>query len=332
MFKYREQDKFFIYDRPKYIGVKYYLKYFIILIYEIIIKIILYFYNKKLRKINREKKYYISICSIFKNEAKYFEEWLEYHMMIGVEHFYLYNNFSEDNYLEILAPYVEKGIVTLIEWPIAQGQLSAYDNCYTNFKEESQWICFLDLDEFICMYDELNIKNWLKKYINYPSIVVYWKMFGTSGKINREKELVIEEFNISWEKLLDIGKVFFNTNFIMKKNNVHSVETEINFWGIKLKIPNINEFKRVIKGGINRASIKKEFTIQINHYWSRTFSEYINNKMKRGDVFFNYQRINLEYFYLHEIKNKSCDYKIYRFLIKLKEQILEKNNSKEEKK
>ena len=39
-----------------------------------------------------EKKYKLSICAIFKNEANYLKEWIEYHRMVGVEHFYLYNS------------------------------------------------------------------------------------------------------------------------------------------------------------------------------------------------------------------------------------------------
>ncbi len=59
-----------------------------------------------------------AVCAIFKNESVFLKEWLEYHLLIGVEHFYLYNNFSEDNYQDILAPYIEKGQVTLTEWPV----------------------------------------------------------------------------------------------------------------------------------------------------------------------------------------------------------------------
>ena len=51
------------------------------------------FYKKKERK----TLYYSSICAIFKDEARFLREWLEYHRLIGIEHFYLYNNFSTDD-------------------------------------------------------------------------------------------------------------------------------------------------------------------------------------------------------------------------------------------
>ncbi len=57
-----------------------------------------------LRHPKYNKKYSITICGIFKNEASYLKEWIEYHEMIGIEHFYLYNNNSDDNYRDILQP------------------------------------------------------------------------------------------------------------------------------------------------------------------------------------------------------------------------------------
>ena len=66
---------------------------------------------------NEGTQYKVTICAIFKNEGPYLREWLEYHMMIGVEHFYMYNNCSDDDYLTILKPYIDDNIVTLIDWP-----------------------------------------------------------------------------------------------------------------------------------------------------------------------------------------------------------------------
>lgn len=80
------------------------------------------------------KEYTVAVCAIFKNESVFLKEWLEYHLLIGVEHFYLYNNFSEDNYQDILAPYIEKGQVTLTEWPVQFGQLPAYKDCFQKQK------------------------------------------------------------------------------------------------------------------------------------------------------------------------------------------------------
>lgn len=69
------------------------------------------------KKDKRKLKYMVSFCLIFKNEAPFLKEWLDFHLTVGVDHFYLYNNNSDDNFREILEPYIGLGIVTLIEWP-----------------------------------------------------------------------------------------------------------------------------------------------------------------------------------------------------------------------
>ena len=54
-------------------------------------------------------KGYLSVCAIYKNEARYLAEWLEFHLLAGVEHFFLYNNDSTDDHREVLAPYLRAG-------------------------------------------------------------------------------------------------------------------------------------------------------------------------------------------------------------------------------
>ena len=34
--------------------------------------------------------YDLAVAAIFKDEARYLKEWLDYHLLAGVEHFYLY--------------------------------------------------------------------------------------------------------------------------------------------------------------------------------------------------------------------------------------------------
>eukprot|EP01024_Parvocaulis_polyphysoides_P009844 TRINITY_DN13199_c0_g1_i1.p3 TRINITY_DN13199_c0_g1~~TRINITY_DN13199_c0_g1_i1.p3 ORF type:complete len:138 (-),score=4.69 TRINITY_DN13199_c0_g1_i1:75-488(-) len=48
------------------------------------------------------KKYNVSIGTIFKNEAQYLLEWIAYHTIIGIEHFYLFNDDSTDEFMEVL--------------------------------------------------------------------------------------------------------------------------------------------------------------------------------------------------------------------------------------
>ena len=92
--------------------------------------------------------YRLAICAMFKNEAPWLKEWILYHHeVLKVDHFYLYNNDSTDQYKEILQPFIDQQWVELIDWssntpshqtygtfmdaPWSSIQLGAYNDCLT---------------------------------------------------------------------------------------------------------------------------------------------------------------------------------------------------------
>lgn len=309
------KDKLLIGDESTKITFKGTIKRMLSPFFDILYKIILGINRPK--KVS--KKYYLSVCGIFKDEAHNMQEWIEYHQIVGVQHFYLYNNFSTDNYIEVLKHYIEKGIVTLIDWPVPKGQMTAYKNCFETYGRDSQWIAYIDFDEFICPYNESKIPEWLRKFENYPSIAIYWKMFGTSGQVKHDfSKLDIEQYIVSWEKLYIGAKIIFNTDYsISDYSSMHTLPTSVKMFGFTFIIPPINEFKKFIKWNIHRTGNNKNFSMQINHYWSKSFNDYYGKKLSKGSACENYDH-TMEQFWWHENQNCSSDYRIYRFLIALK--------------
>ncbi len=310
----------FIFDRPVIINRTYLKHLFLYPFYNCFFHFLVKLYYP--RKITN-RRYTLSVCAIFKDEAPILREWIEYHIIAGVEHFYLYNNFSSDDFAEILEPYIESGLVTLIEWHIDKGQIPAYVDCWENYRDETQWLAYIDLDEFICPYYETDIKKWLQHYSKYPSVRIYWKMFGTSGKIDHDSEtLVTEQYTVCWDKMDTVGKVIVNTNWNLPTSsiNMHHLTTPVVFFNRTWNIPSINEFKKfIVTDDIHKTS-KRGFTIQINHYWTKSFNEMVTRKFMRGDAYFGDLKPtrNLDVFFAHEIHNRSVDFTIYRYLIKLK--------------
>ncbi len=268
----------------------------------------------------RSTKYYFSLCCIFKNEAVYFREWIEYHKIIGVDHIYAYNNFSTDHYQEVLQPYIEEDYLTLIDWPYEFGQISAYEDCYKKIRNDTYWICFLDIDEFICPHEVLSIKEWIEPYEKYPSVELYWLMFGTNGIIEYDKnKLVIEQYTHSWKEVRNVGKIILNTAYTPVNMYHHYIFCHMNFLGIDFHVPSINEAGNFILN-YNTHKCPKHNTIQINHYWSKCLSEYVR-KIDKGDMFTKKNdelRKDLSFFYWHEHQNVREDKVIFRFLAELK--------------
>jgi hypothetical protein len=275
-----------------------------------------------LKKRPREKRLYdVALCAIFKDESRYLNEWLAYHISIGIQHFYLYNNNSSDDYLKEINYYIQQGYVSIVEWPYTvDQQMAAYKHCFEHNRDSAKWIGFIDIDEFICPKVHRNIKVWLDQYLSYPSVAIYWKQFGGSGiLVENKSKLVIEQYYQAWSCLSDLTKTFLNTDFdVYNWNNPHHIYGAI--FGIP--IPPINQFQHFIALGINKYTAKDKHDIQINHYWNKSYSSF-EEKIRRGCSTGNQNDhdkaiILKELLIEHELLCTSTDHTICRFLLNTK--------------
>lgn len=275
---------------------------------------------------NRQMKYRVSLCLIFKNESPFLKEWLDYHLTVGVSHFYLYNNNSDDNYAEVLKPYIAKGIVTLINWPYDHSQFKAYKHCYENYRNETNWISFLDADEFFVPKYVNSLGEWLTSFDKYPAVVIQWTMFGTGGQMKHDyTKNVIEQYFTCWDHFYQMGKCFINTRYDIASFDLwhvhHHTYMKYPIAGLKLTLPAVNQFgyicvANVTWGGGNDKMRKA--TIFCNHYYTKAWDIY-STKMKRTDVLYSEApRAKMSQFFKMEDKCIVQDYTISRFFIKLK--------------
>jgi hypothetical protein len=137
---------------------------------------------------------YLAACAIYLNEGPYLREWIEFHRLVGVERFYLYNDNSTDDHRAVLAPYLEDGTVVLKDWSIKPGQASAYRDCLDEHRADARWIAFIDIDEFLFSPLFVPLPEILKEYEPWPGVSVNWAVFGPSGYETRPDGLVTENY------------------------------------------------------------------------------------------------------------------------------------------
>jgi Glycosyltransferase family 92 len=170
--------------------------------------------KEKGKDITSSNRYHLSVCALFKNEAKYLKEWIEYHLLAGVDHFYLYNLDSTDNYMKALTPYIEKNQVTLIFWHDFVGeqdeenlfkwalgtQIPAYENA-ARFRavKETKWLVFLDIDEFLVSPQSNSLPSILEKYNDYPGVSLACDCFDANSKkyVVPRRKLLIETLELT---------------------------------------------------------------------------------------------------------------------------------------
>lgn len=217
-------------------------------------------------------QYKLSIAMIFQNDAPYLKEWIEFHRLLGVDHFYLFNNLSDDNYREVLKPYMRKGIVELFEWPYASNdvaewdkiQVSAYDFAWRYATGKTKWLAILDSDEFLFPTQSNSLPSFLKEYEKYGGLCVNWVMYGTSNvsKVPEDK-LLIESLVLS-SGGSDHFKSIFRPERVAWIPSPHYVCYKEGYCHVT---PD--------HGPVHPPFIQIE-KIRINHYWSRD-EFYLNN-------------------------------------------------------
>lgn len=129
--------------------------------------LILYLYlfrnviKEKMTTISKKnKKYYFGVIGYFKNERHILNEWILHYKTWGVDHIWLIDNGSEDNY--DISEFVNNGFVTVINEP-KNGQNSSYHKHIKNIMKDVKWLGVFDLDEFLYSRENNNLKEILKQ-------------------------------------------------------------------------------------------------------------------------------------------------------------------------
>lgn len=212
------------------------------------------------------------------------KEWIEFHRLVGVDHFYLYDNQSEDNPRAVLANYIEKGIVTYFDWPnreeenwgdrvqswVWTTQIPAYYHACNLSQTKTKWLALIDSDEFIVPAAEKTLTAILKKHENRAGIAIRWQVYGTSGveKIPKKK-LMIELLTM---RSLPEDPINGITKIIVQP---------VWFSGFKAA-PHTGSYKEY-----RREYAAQPDEIRINHYINRDRHFYYHEKVKGKETIDN---------------------------------------------
>jgi hypothetical protein len=232
------------------------------------------------------EQYKLAIGAIFKNEKPYLKEWIDFHRLVGVNHFYLYDNLSTDNPKEVLDPYIKAGIVELIHWSRDYEtpeewnkiQCAAYNNALKRARDVAHWIAFIDTDEFLYPVEKTNLITVLKNFDDYCGIVVNEQSFGTSKvyKIPQDKLLIETLLYKAPLQKKGFVKSIVQPNWVIRFTNARIPLFKKKYWGV-----NTNKEKSLKENG----PIVMD-KIRINHYWTRDENYFYNTKLvsrkKRG--------------------------------------------------
>jgi len=213
-------------------------------------------------------KPYLAICAVYRNEAPYLREWLEFHRLVGVERFFLYNNRSTDDHLEVLRPYIDEGTVVWHDFPEFPPQLRCFEDCLGAHRDDARWIAFIDIDEFLFSPTRRPVSEVLRGYEQHPAVGVNCIVFGTSGHATPQPGLVIESYTRRLGLARPRNRV---VKCIVEPTAVIAVGNSVHYFRYGPRGPAVDELHRPYRGE-STESLSVEL-LRINHYFTRSQEE-----------------------------------------------------------
>ena len=231
-----------------------------------------------------------SAVAIMRDEGKYLKEWIEHHLSVGVDHFYLYDNESKDNTASILQPYIDNKIVTMIKWPGDMVQISAYNDAISRYKYYTEYMAFIDIDEFIVPVDPVKsvpqivdeiFDEYTKKEFKGPfqpgGVGVNWMVYGTSNRKETADEPVLEAYlyraRDDYSQNCHIKTICDPCTVSGFTTNPHAPGYKQGYTGISEKGSYLFNSPYFYDASYSR--------LRINHYYSKSEEDFLG-KIKRG--------------------------------------------------
>jgi hypothetical protein len=250
-------------------------------------------------------KYNLSIGAIFKNEGLIMREWLVHYLNRGVEHFYLINDGSDDNFQEIIEEFNKYITLFNVDEDINYDgrQKYFYNKFFHPIKHETKWILVCDLDEFVWSPMNINMNHTLKimENENISSYLINMILFGAMNFIKQPKSVVNSftqrQTTNEWYSKWLMGYDQYKTICLAGDIERFQPHRQISSYEHKLKMftPQYNKEKNIpiyIKE-INKTMLfqyRSDFSdlnsnfFRLNHYRLQSLDRWRKIVMKRGDV------------------------------------------------
>lgn len=260
--------------------------------------------NDKIKHFENE----LAIGAIMRDEGPYLKEWLDFHILVGVTKFYLYDNGSVDNTTEILKPYIKRGIVEYHWSPGKCMQLPAYLEIINNHSEDTRWLALIDLDEFLVPVNHKTVPEFLHTMpSNFAQLIVTWVIYGSAGHKTKPDGLLIENYKYRAKTQSGI-KSIVNPRLLIDYRCLH--QNLVAGWTID------NNGKKL--GRVHQSTNPPAFNnLRLNHYYTKSYEEYMA-KYKRGTATGQSSEYrNAEKFKLYD-RNEVYDDVMDKYIPKLK--------------
>ena len=234
------------------------------------------------------------ILTVIKNEHEYLDEWIKYHLNLGIDHIFIFEDIDSDSHREITDKYGKRVSLDNIAMILNKCEKKRAKNIKEykrisvqclyfqialsylrdKFSDIYDWCFLIDNDEFITFEnDNDNLNDILNLYKEYDAFIMSWKCFGANGLIHKpdySNKGVIDIYDKETPIYQQVKPCYKLKSFKREFLKTHHCPTKLCNWCNTdyLKTKNYTTYNK----------------IYLRHYITKSWDEYVWKRKIRGYI------------------------------------------------
>lgn len=237
------------------------------------------------------------VCNIIKNENLYLREWVEYYINLGFDKIILYDNNEPNGEIPniVIQDYIDAGYVDIISWKKQSKtydewrviHLGSYNNCLEKYKDELDWIAFLDTDEFLELEKHKKIQYVFDEYSDYTKydvILLQWYIMCDKNELYYRDEKIQNRFTKGMDKISGYAEAKDINLYIKSFVNLHSGVKFVHHPHCPLSENICTTLLEKCQGECEPASINvhRHNIMYVKHYFTKSLTEFLYKMYNKG--------------------------------------------------
>lgn len=141
----------------------------------------------------------VTICAILKDEHQYLKEWINYHLNIGVDQIYLYEDVTSKTHIDITKDYDDVHLMSMGDFidmdNCLEKQRDTYNKFIETYKDNIDYAFFIDIDEFVDFADDYTLEDLINQCDEWGAVLLPWKYYGACGNVDNPKTDVVTTYH-----------------------------------------------------------------------------------------------------------------------------------------
>lgn len=264
------------------------------------------------------------ILTVIKNEQEYLDEWIRYHLDLGIDHIFIFEDIDSDSHKEITDKYKDNvtlnSVFTVLDEEtqklVKEYKINKNGNpqpiyiknglLYLKGLNFYDWCFVIDNDEFITLETlNDNINDTLMLFNSYDAIILQHKTYGANGLIHKPDYSNYGVIDIFDKEMCGYIPTNNKMGFTKTCYNLNTFKEDF-FWYIHQPSDKCNFCRTNFERNRTKQIYDKMY---IRHYITKSWEEYIWKRKTRG-------------YFVGKIKDLNCFFNINPDMNYLKQELI----------